>query len=821
MSQPGDVTVISTLSIQNNAPAAIARSTDILGNFQFVADHASRDALASWVRVQGMVVYTLNDGNYWQLVGGIANVNWAPANFGGGTTYPVAPSGGVYSPSAPSGGIAVGNTALASGDSAIALGGAQATSFSDIAIGSGNGPYGAYATASGGWSIAIGNTALTTAPNAIAIGSFSGGSTAAGSSNSIAIGAAAQALSIYGAGGIVIGSDAITGGVSSVVIGYLATDNSSSYATVVGTSSQVSADYGTVFGQNSTAGYNSVTVGPFIGNSGQNSVVIGANISNSQNLAVIIGQGAGAAAPHAVTIGAAANSHGADETVVVGYGATVSTDCQNSVSIGFNAWSPGISTVIGHYAQAAFNQTGYGGMTLIGEFARSGNSNYVTAVGQRVLIGDNSDNSVALGDHVSIVNGANSSVVIGSHANVTSGGGSVVIGEGAGANNTISVVLGQFANSNGYGSLAMGFESTAQFDISAAFGIRGYTTAAHQWSAGHINYEFNDVYFGGGTAYAGAPFKSYAAPIAGADFTLHGTDGFYLPSLGAPTNPPALIVVPNGTTLTVPAGTYFVGGALNGNDFWDNTNGSTLVAGDYYFASSYLTKDATGESPISPSAFVTIADGDAIVIYTVPNLNGGNNHSSGTYESMNIYLGNPLNDPTPTFQQMNGTFGGGVMIAGFAYGNVAEVVDSTGYDGSGYKLKLAGGKANVGGTGGNIELYTGRTPDTLTLATYLDAPTGTWAKFGLSTVSVSGTVLLGDAEGYLFDTSAGPGIAQLPDATTNPGAVYDIKRVGAAFGLSIAPTVGGQTIETLASFPVASDLDSITVRAVAGNWWIF
>lgn len=67
MSQAGDVTVISTMSIQNSANAAIIRAQEASGGFSTVADHATRDALPSNCTTLGTLVRTLNDGTVWEV----------------------------------------------------------------------------------------------------------------------------------------------------------------------------------------------------------------------------------------------------------------------------------------------------------------------------------------------------------------------------------------------------------------------------------------------------------------------------------------------------------------------------------------------------------------------------------------------------------------------------------------------------------------------------------------------------------------------------------------------------------------------------------
>jgi hypothetical protein len=84
VTQPGDVTVINTLSIQNDAPAPIARMGEVKGGYRAVASVAARDAIPSHLREVGMIVYTIATTEHYRLVGGITNGDWQLVTFGGG-----------------------------------------------------------------------------------------------------------------------------------------------------------------------------------------------------------------------------------------------------------------------------------------------------------------------------------------------------------------------------------------------------------------------------------------------------------------------------------------------------------------------------------------------------------------------------------------------------------------------------------------------------------------------------------------------------------------------------------------------------------------
>lgn len=87
MAQPGDVLVVNTISIQNNAPAPIIRTNEALGTHKIVATVPARDAIPSYLRQEGMTAWVQGTQELYRLVGGITNGDWQLQ----GTT-PVAPT---------------------------------------------------------------------------------------------------------------------------------------------------------------------------------------------------------------------------------------------------------------------------------------------------------------------------------------------------------------------------------------------------------------------------------------------------------------------------------------------------------------------------------------------------------------------------------------------------------------------------------------------------------------------------------------------------------------------------------------------------------
>jgi len=58
--------------------------TDGYGGFQVRQDVTDRNSIPELNRKPGMLVYTITDAKFWQLVGGISNTDWAVAAFGSG-----------------------------------------------------------------------------------------------------------------------------------------------------------------------------------------------------------------------------------------------------------------------------------------------------------------------------------------------------------------------------------------------------------------------------------------------------------------------------------------------------------------------------------------------------------------------------------------------------------------------------------------------------------------------------------------------------------------------------------------------------------------
>ena len=85
MSQPGDVLVINTISIKNNAPAPIVRTNEALGTHKNAANAAARLAFPAYVRQEGMTCWQVDTAELYRLIGGIANTDWVLESGSGAT----------------------------------------------------------------------------------------------------------------------------------------------------------------------------------------------------------------------------------------------------------------------------------------------------------------------------------------------------------------------------------------------------------------------------------------------------------------------------------------------------------------------------------------------------------------------------------------------------------------------------------------------------------------------------------------------------------------------------------------------------------------
>lgn len=88
----------------------------------------------------------------------------------------------------------------------------------------------------------------------------------------------------------------------------------------------------------------------------------------------------------------------------------------------------------------------------------------------------------------------------------------------------------------------------------------------------------------------------------------------------------------------------------------------------------------------------------------------------------------------------------------------------------------------------------------------------TYVKFVSTTHTISGgTFFVCDSSGGAFDIT-------LPDAGTYLGRIITIKQISATNTVTV-DTTGGQTIDGAASFPLATQYDTVTVISDGSDWF--
>jgi hypothetical protein len=71
----------------------------------------------------------------------------------------------------------------------------------------------------------------------------------------------------------------------------------------------------------------------------------------------------------------------------------------------------------------------------------------------------------------------------------------------------------------------------------------------------------------------------------------------------------------------------------------------------------------------------------------------------------------------------------------------------------------------------------------------------------------------------LFDTTSGALTATLPAASSNSGAVFNIKHTVGLSAVTIAVT-GGDTIDGLSTYSLTNPYDSVTLHSTGSAWMI-
>ena len=353
---------------------------------------------------------------------------------------------------------------------------------------------------------AIGENATAQNNEVVAVGY---NSQVMGSTGSIAIGSAAQAISLdtsvaIGAGAntsnhgsIAIGRTATSSGTGSVVIGNYATSSSTSttaigdrsiadksQATAVGYNSQAKGEDSLAVGTNAQAtGKESVILGSSSNSTKEGSVVVGYHSEGNGKNTIVIGRSSGAYVDNAVVLGSQAGTNYAN-SVVIGQGSQGMQAYQASTSVNIN----GINIDSSNFAGTAGNITS-GHFVSIGS---AGKERQIKNVAAGVISSTSTDaiNGSQLYEAVRAVTaGASPDVYM--HVNdgtsTQGAGGGNNLGkanEKSGALGNYSIAVGKNAQSKGINSISIGYQSGTTNDQSIAIGGNAHVNSSHSIAIG-------------------------------------------------------------------------------------------------------------------------------------------------------------------------------------------------------------------------------------------------------------------------------------------------------------------------------------------------
>ena len=345
-------------------------------------------------------------------------------------------AGGSFSGPSTQKGIAIsaggGITASATGNNAIAIGGATANQNGAIAIGSDT----------------------SSSQNAVSIGWGSTGS---------------------GYGALVFGTTSESAHLPTGNTGRAATATSD-YAVAVGAGAQATQKYSMAFGTNTTAnGEAAVAMGYKSKASSQNAVSIGSESEASELNALAIGTNANVTKQNATAVGSGASVTGHNATAV-GNDTTAVKQYDNAFGYTSTA-SGGAATALGYYATASGNQTVALGSTI------NSTAQYATGIGYSV--NSQGEGSVAIGAGTDVLGAipakqvkatAKNAIAIGRATEAISQD-ATAIGTEATASNTDAVAIGRKSNASGSTSIGLGYNTKASDTNTVAIGTDVSATA--------------------------------------------------------------------------------------------------------------------------------------------------------------------------------------------------------------------------------------------------------------------------------------------------------------------------------------------------------
>ena len=345
-------------------------------------------------------------------------------------------AGGSFSGPSTQKGIAIsaggGITASATGNNAIAIGGATANQNGAIAIGSDT----------------------SSSQNAVSIGWGSTGS---------------------GYGALVFGTTSESAHLPTGNTGRAATATSD-YAVAVGAGAQATQKYSMAFGTNTTAnGEAAVAMGYKSKASSQNAVSIGSESEASELNALAIGTNANVTKQNATAVGSGASVTGHNATAV---GNDTKAKKQYDNAFGYTSTaSGGAATALGYYATASGNQAVALGSTI------NTTAQYATGIGYSV--NSDGEGAVAIGAGTDALGAipakqvqatAKNAIAIGRATQATSQD-ATAIGTDATASNTDAIAIGRKSNASGSTSIGFGYNTKSTDTNTVAIGTDVSATA--------------------------------------------------------------------------------------------------------------------------------------------------------------------------------------------------------------------------------------------------------------------------------------------------------------------------------------------------------
>ena len=346
-------------------------------------------------------------------------------------------AGGSFTGPSTTKGIAIsaggGITASATGNNAIAIGGATANQNGAIAIGSDT----------------------SSVQNAVSIGWGSTGS---------------------GYGALVFGTTSESAHLPTGNTGRAATATSD-YAVAVGAGAQAGNNYSMAFGTNTTAnGESAVAMGYKSKASSQNAVSIGSESEASELNALAIGTGASVNKQNATAVGSGASVTGHNATAV---GNETTAVKQYDNAFGYKSTAKGgAATAVGYLATASGNQTVALGSRI------NATGQYATSIGY--LANADGEGAVAIGaatDASQVQATAKNAIAIG-RATQTTGESATAIGTEATASSSDAVAIGSKSNASQESATALGRNTTATGVNSSAIGAYSIASATDATALG-------------------------------------------------------------------------------------------------------------------------------------------------------------------------------------------------------------------------------------------------------------------------------------------------------------------------------------------------